>query len=266
MPLDVRLGDNDPELLRSLDGDAFWALAERTDALPTTAAPSPGAFRDAFESLHDRGCEHVVCITISSGLSATYQSASVGASMCEFPVDVVDSMNATMGQGLLVLDALDARDRARDGDALVTYLNEARSRIRTLGTLDTLDNLKRGGRIGSAQAFLGSLLSIKPIVEVRNGTVEGVAKQRTRGRSFAYLAQCVREAGPLERLAVVHARAEDVTEFIALLNGVDTREPLIVSTMGPVIGAHTGIGTIGVAFETLADVIDPSVTARPGIV
>jgi len=266
VPLDVRLGDSDPDLLRSLDGDAFWTLASSSDDLPTTAAPAPGAFRDAFESLHERGCEQIVCITISSGLSATYQSASVGASMCDFRVGVVDSLNATLGQGLLVLDALDNRDRASDSDALVAYLNEARPRIKTLGTLDTLDNLKRGGRIGSAQAFFGSLLSIKPIVEVRNGKVEGLAKQRTRGRSLAYLANCVREEGPLERLAVVHALAKDVMEFVALLKDIETRVPLIISTMGPVIGAHTGIGTIGVAFEKKRDAIGRGVTARSGIV
>ena len=249
MPLDVRLGDNDPDFLRMLDGDAFWTLVSTSDDLPTTAAPSPGAFRDAFESLHNDGCEQVVCITISSGLSATFQSAGVGASMCDFPVGVVDSLNATMGQGLLVLVALDSRDSVNDADALVAHLNEARLRIKTFGTLDTLDNLKRGGRIGSAQAFFGSLLSIKPIVEVRNGKVEGVAKQRTRGRSLAYLADCVREEGPFERLAVVHALAKDVMDFVALLKDIETREPLIISTMGPVIGAHTGIGTIGVAFE-----------------
>ncbi len=266
MPLDVRLGDNDPDFLRTLDGDAFWRLASSTEDLPTTAAPSPGAFRDAFESLHDNGCEQVVCVTISSGLSATYQSACVGASMCDFPVGVVDSMNATMGQGLLVLDAIDTREHSEDAESLAAYLTAARSRITTLGTLDTLDNLKRGGRIGSAQAFFGSLLSIKPIVEVRNGKVEGLAKQRTRGRALAYLANCVRDEGPLERLAVVHALARDVMEFVALLDDIETRVPLVISTMGPVIGAHTGIGTIGVTFERPATAIDRGVTTSPRIV
>ena len=176
--------------------------------------------------------------------------------MCEFPVSVVDSMNATLGQGLLVLDALDARERVNDADALVAYLNETRWRIKTLGTLDTLDNLKRGGRIGSAQAFFGSLLSIKPVIEVRDGKVEGLAKLRTRGRSLAYLSDRVRAEGPLERLAVVHALAGDVMDFVALLEDIETREPLIISTMGPVIGAHTGIGTIGVAFEKQKGAID----------
>jgi len=169
--------------------------------------------------------------------------------MCEFRVGVVDSLNATLGQGLLVLDALDSRNGFENADALVAHLNEARTRIMTFGTLDTLDNLRRGGRIGSAQAFFGSLLSIKPIVEVRGGKVEGLAKQRTRRRSLSYLAERVREAGPLERLAVVHALAKDVMDFIELLKEIETCEPLIISTMGPVIGAHTGIGTIGVALE-----------------
>lgn len=266
MPLDVRLGGSDPAVLRALDGDAFWRLVRTSDDLPTTAAPSPGAFRDAFTMLHNHGCEQVVCITISSGLSATFQSAGVGAAMCEFPVSVVDSLSATMGQGLLVLDALDSRTACADADALAAHLSEARLRIKVLGTLDTLDNLKRGGRIGTAQAFLGSLLSIKPVVEVRDGTVVGIAKQRTRGRSISYLAEQVHLAGPLERLAVVHALANDVMDFVALLEGVETREPLTVTTMGPVIGAHTGIGTIGVAFEQLGVADHRGVTTSPRIV
>jgi DegV family protein with EDD domain len=249
VPLDVRLGARDPELLRSLSGDEFWQLVKSTDDLPTTAAPSPGAFKQAFEQLHDSGCEEIVCITISSELSATFQSATVGASTCDFAMAVTDSRNATIGQGLLVLEALGVREEADSIDDLVSHLNAIQSQITTMGTLDTLENLRRGGRIGTAQAFFGSLLSIKPIIEIRHGRVEGESKQRTRGRSLSYLADQVRSAGPLQRLGVVHALADDVTSFVDRLDGIDSTEPLIISTMGPVIGAHTGIGTIGVAFQ-----------------
>lgn len=216
--------------------------------LPTTAAPSPGAFIAAFNKLHESGCEQVICITLSSELSATNQSALLGAAQCEFPVSVIDSRNATMGQGLLVLEAVAARDHLQQINALTEYLLMARDRITTFGTLDTLENLHRGGRIGGAQAFLGTLLSIKPIIVVRDGRVEAESKQRTRARSFNYLAEKVRAAAPLERLAVVHARASDVMDFIRLLEGIKVTEELIISTMGPVIGAHTGLGTVGVAF------------------
>lgn len=154
-----------------------------------------------------------------------------------------------MGQGLLVLEALCAREHFDEITAFRAHLERTRDHITTIGTLDSLEYLRRGGRIGSAQAFFGSLLSIKPIIEVRNGLVEGIAKQRTRGRSLAELSARVHAAGPLERIAVVHALANDASRFIELIQDVETREPLVLSTIGPVIGAHTGIGTIGVAYQ-----------------
>lgn len=152
-----------------------------------------------------------------------------------------------------MLEALERRSEVSGLAELEHHLNATRARIKTLGTLDSLENLRRGGRIGSAQAFFGSLLSIKPIVEVRNGQVEGLDRQRTRRRSLEYLAARVLESGPLTRIGVVHALANDVADFIDLLATVETREPMIVSTMGPVIGSHTGIGTIGVAFQMVSD-------------
>ena len=190
-----------------------------------------------------------MCINISGELSGTYRSAVLGAAECVDHVSVIDSRNATMGQGLLVLEALATRDQATDLESFVEHLETVREKIFTFGTLNTLENLRRGGRIGAAQAFFGSLLSIKPIVEVRHGHVEGESKQRTRSRSLNYLADKVKDAGPLARLAVIHALADDLMDFVQLLDGVEVDEEIIISSMGPVIGAHTGVGTIGVAFQ-----------------
>jgi DegV family protein with EDD domain len=120
--------------------------------------------------------------------------------------------------------------------------------MEVFGTLDTLENLRRGGRIGSAQAFIGTVLQVKPVVEVRDGVVKGESRQRTRARSLRYLADKVNSAGPLRRLAVMHAAAHDVDEFRALIKPVSLEYPLVVSYIGPVIGAHTGVGTIGACF------------------
>lgn len=251
VPLDVRLGDNDPEAIRALAPEEFWQLARQSHELPTTAAPSPGAFQETFDRLRDGGADAVICITISSALSATYQSAIVASQDYDIPILVVDSHQATMGQGLLVLDAIQQRQHCDDVFELEASILDARGHIATFGTLDTLDNLKRGGRIGAAQAFFGSMLSIKPTVEIKDGRVEGLGRQRTRRRALADLASRVRRAGPLVRFSVVHALADDIEEFLDLVRDVDAREPLIVSVMGPVIGAHTGIGTIGVAYQTV---------------
>jgi len=248
VPLDVRLGDLGPEETRKLSPAEFWQTCANTDALPETSAPSPGAFRDAFAQAREDGCDGVVCVTISSDLSATYQAACAGAAEVarDIPVEVIDSRSATMGEGLLVIEAA---ERAASGSTLKEVAADVRAAVhavRVFGSLDTLDNLRRGGRIGSAQAFVGSLLSIKPVIELRDGVVEGESRQRTRGRSLRYLAQKVAEAGPLRRLAVVHAAASDIDEFLSVLAEVHPADDVIVGYVGPVIGAHTGVGTVGV--------------------
>jgi DegV family protein with EDD domain len=250
VPLDVRLGANPVELVRSLEPEAFWKLAGETPELPETSAPSPGAFVEAFLARKAAGADAVVCITLSSALSATYEAARQGAESlaAEFPVEVIDSRFATMGQGLLVLEAADQAPHAASLADLVTIVRDAIEKMEVFGTLDTLENLRRGGRIGSAQAFIGTVLQVKPVVEVRDGVVKGESRQRTRARSLRYLADKVNSAGPLRRLAVMHAAAHDVDEFRALIKPVSLEYPLVVSYIGPVIGAHTGVGTIGACF------------------
>ncbi|HUZ18975.1 MAG TPA: DegV family protein [Acidimicrobiales bacterium] len=250
VPLDVRLGDLGPEETRKLSATEFWQACANTAALPETSAPSPGAFRDAFAQAREDGCDGVVCVTISSELSATYQAACAGAAEVagDIPVEVIDSRSATMGEGLLVIEAAELATPGSSLEEVAAGVRAAVGAIGVFGTLDTLDNLRRGGRIGSAQAFVGSLLSIKPVIEVRGGVVEGESRQRTRGRSLRYLAEKVAEAEPLRRLAVAHAAASDLGEFLRILAEVHPADDVIVAYIGPVIGAHTGAGTIGVCF------------------
>jgi DegV family protein with EDD domain len=119
------------------------------------------------------------------------------------------------------------------------------------GTLDTLENLKKGGRIGGAKALLASALAIKPIIEVRDGKVEQGGKQRTRSKALQFVVDKVVEAAPVETLMVMHADCTDVDAFVAMLRPHHSGE-IIVSDIGPVVGTHAGHGTIGVAFNTPA--------------
>jgi DegV family protein with EDD domain len=116
------------------------------------------------------------------------------------------------------------------------------------GALDTLENLRKGGRIGGAKAMVASVLSIKPIIEVRDGRVEEGGKQRTRSKALAFLLEKVRAAGPLESLAVMHADTDDVGELVARLQPL-APGAIVVGDIGPVVGTHTGRGTIGVVFQ-----------------
>jgi len=249
VPLDVRLGPLGPAETAQLSPAEFWQRCTTGTDMPETSAPSPGSFQSAFLEAKDHGYTCVVCVTISSKLSATYQAACAGAAAVKglIPVAVVDSRTATMGQGMAVLEAARA---ARAGSGLEEVCEVARdqlSRTSVLGTLDTLDYLRRGGRIGAAQAVFGSLLSIKPVIEVRDGVVEAESRQRTRARSLSYLAEKAAAMSPLVRVAVVHAAASqaDLDLLTHRLEGLDLDEAVSVGYIGPVIGAHTGPGTVG---------------------
>lgn len=247
VPLDVRLGDLPAESLRGISTEEFWKLARQSQALAETSAPAPGAFHDVFAAAADDGCAGVVCVTLSSRLSATYQAAHAGAEPFagKFPVAVIDSLTATVAEGLLVLEAAELVESGADFARTVATVTAAVPRMFLYGTLDTLEYLRRGGRIGNAQAFFGSLLSIKPVVVVRNGVVEPESRQRTRARSLEYLVTKIAAMRPLQRLGVGHADAEDVDVFLDLLAPVYPRSETLVTYIGPVIGAHSGPGTVG---------------------
>ena len=131
----------------------------------------------------------------------------------------------------------------------MTELESLRGRTHVYGVLGSLDHLKKGGRIGGAAHLVGSLLSIKPVIEVRGGVVEVESKQRTRSRALQYLAGKVLEAGPLERLAVANGMARDIDELVSLLEKARPQHEMVLSDLGPVIGAHAGPGTVGVCFQ-----------------
>ncbi len=251
VPIDVRLGPRSADEMRGVSSERFWELATSEQAIAETSAPAPGAFASAFSDAAREGCSGAVCVTLSSGLSATYQSAVAGAASAPegFPVVVIDSKLATVGEGLVVLEATDRAAAGESVEAIGNALATTWKKVEVFGTLDTLEWLRRGGRIGAAQALLGSLLSIKPVIEVRDGVVVPESRQRTRARSFEYLAEKVRRAGPLKRLAVAHAAAADVSEMEKLLAPIFPADETIVSYIGPIVGAHTGPGTVGVAFQ-----------------
>ncbi|MGC8463284.1 MAG: DegV family protein [Acidimicrobiales bacterium] len=245
VPITVRFGTNELPDWPRLSSDDFWARCKASPTLPETAAPSPGAFVAVYQQAAEDGCDGVVCITLSSDLSATYQAAQAAARQSPVPVHVVDSRMVTMGEGLIVLEAAEEAAAGGDLDAVVRRAERCIPRTSVLGVVDTLEHLEKGGRIGSARALLGSLLSIKPVVQVRNGIVDEESKQRTRARSLRYLADKVHATGDLERLAVVNGAAEDLDVFLAMLGEAVPVTPTVVD-LGPVVGTHTGPGTIGV--------------------
>ena len=251
VPLRIRFGDEELVDREELSTKEFWVRCAASPVLPSTAAPAPGQFQAAFEAMAEEGADGVVCVNLSSKMSATIESARQAGRSLEgrLAVQVVDSRSVTLGLGLIVAEAARAASAGADLEAVVAVAEDASSRMKLYGAIDTLENLKKGGRIGGARALLGSMLSIKPVVEVRDGLVEEELKQRTRSRSLRYLADRARAAGPLSRFAVFSADAPDLDQFQTLLDGVGPIEgTTLYGDVGPVIGTHAGPGAIGVAW------------------
>ena len=253
VPLTIRFGSEELVDRVELSTDQFWERLAATQALPETAAPSAGAFEARFRELADAGADGILCVSLSSRLSATMQAAQVAAKAvadtCR--VEVIDSLTVSLGLGRL---ALAAAERAADGadlDTIVREVTDARDRTRLFGSLGTLEFLKRGGRIGNARALLGTVLSIKPVIEVRNGVVEEAGRVRTRSKALRLLAEKVREQ-PVKAVAVLHGQATDVDDLLDLIDPVVPRDEVVVGVVGPVIGTHAGPGVIAVTFQTQA--------------
>ncbi|MFM8601412.1 MAG: DegV family protein [Actinomycetota bacterium] len=251
VPLSIRFGDDEYIDRTTITTDRFWQLCSSSKELPQTAAPSPGQFETAYTDLAGQGATGIVVISLSSSLSFTMQSAELAAKAVadRIPVRVVDSRNASLGVGLI---AVECAERARAGasiDDIEALANSLVPRTHVFGALDTLENLRKGGRIGGAKAMLGTALSVKPLIEVRNGEVEEAGKQRTRGKALASLIETLRNAGTVERLGVLHAQCPDIDDFVAKVREVYSGE-IMIGDIGAVIGTHAGQGTIGIAFRT----------------
>ncbi len=247
--LTVRFGDEEFVDRVDLTPSQFWTRCSSSAILPETAAPSPGAFGAAFQAALDGQYDEVVCINLSGALSATIQAADAAAkSMPDATIEIVDSRTVSMGQGTIVLAAAQAARDGKSATEIATMARELASRTRVHAALDTLENLKKGGRIGAAQSLLGSLLSIKPMIAVVDGVVEPSGKQRTRARALNSLVDIVSTAGAIEGLAVMHAACSDLDDFVARLAEIYDGD-IVVGDIGAVIGAHAGAGTIGVTFQ-----------------
>ena len=256
VPLTIRFGDDEFVDRRDLSPKQFWARCATSPVLPETAAPSAGAFEEAFRAAKAAGADGVVCVNLSSKLSATYQAAQMAAKTLEgeLPVRVIDSLSVTMGLGNIALTAARLAAAGKSIDDVAGAADDLVHRTRVLGTLDTLENLKKGGRIGGAKAMLGSMLSLKPVIWVVDGVVEEESKQRTRSRALRYLVDKVAEQAKqgIEDLAVMHGDAPDLDEFLDMLDKHFPRENIVIGDIGAVIGTHGGPRVMGVAYHTTA--------------
>ena len=265
VPLHVRFGDGDE--LRDhidLDADSFYARLALARELPRTSAPAPQAFTDCYQQLLDGPYEHIVSVHLSGKLSATVESARLAAGPLGEQVTVIDSGSASAGTALCALGIEQLLESgAADVAALARYGAHFAAQVRTTFSVETLDYLQRGGRIGRAQALVGGLLGVRPVLGIVDGEVVPLARVRGASRVLAaMLAQLEQSTGPDDelRVAIAHAQApEQAAELGQMITEVRPHATIeLVVPLGPVIGTYGGPGTLGLVW------IAEPVTARPG--
>lgn len=251
VPLSIRFGDEEYTDRVNLSVEDFYAKMASSSALPQTAAPSPGAFEAAFRRQAEAGADAVVCVNLSAELSATMQAAESAARAVgpDLDVRVIDSKSITAGLGTIVRQAaLAAQADGADADQVVALVDSLVAGTHVLGSLDTLENLKKGGRIGAAKSMLGSMLSFKPMVDLTGGVVQEAGRIRTRRRALEWVRDQVLERPVVEHLTVIHSMAPDIDQLLDLLATRYDRDSITITTIGPVIGTHGGPRMIGVAW------------------
>lgn len=251
VPLSIFFGETEYQDGVTITPDKFYEMLVSGDVLPTTSQPTPAAFEDAYRELVEAGNE-VVVITIASKLSGTYQSATIAAG--EFPgkVFVVDSRTAALGSGVLAKYALDLAEAGWSGEQILNELMEKRSKVHLYAIVDTLEYLKKGGRLSPTVAFVGGMLNLKPIISVENGVINTVGKARGSKAAFAMLTkECEANGGvDFEKPALLGYTGNDDSQLRKYMEANaqlwDSNTP--TSIVGPTIGVHAGPGAVAVGF------------------
>ena len=230
--------------------DEFYEMLSGSTELPTTSQASPGRFKDAYDEL-GREADGIVSIHISSDISGTWNSALQGASAsyADCRIEVIDSRQASMGLGLIVLAAAEAARQGVGQEEVVSLARSAAGRAQCMCLLETLEYLQKGGRIGKAQALVGTALKIKPMIIMRNGTVHPLGRARTFRKALSSLKEAARRFAPVESLAVSYSTTPEVARQVAndlkdlLPAGAEPR----IARLGPALGVYAGPGAIEIS-------------------
>ena len=246
IPLNVRFGT---EVYRDgidLTAEQFYEKLKHSKTLPVTSVPSPATFVEAYDKLAEETNE-ILAIIVSSKLSGTYEVAlqSIGLMKRKCRVEVIDSRWATMAQGFIVIKGARAAQAGASLDEVIDVTRETISRVDFLSTFDTLDYLRRGGRIGAAQAFLGLMLRVNPLITLRDGVVQPAGKARSRTKAIERLYNFAMDYSYIEEMVVEDTACPDEAEMLTeRLSARFPRERIYRSKMTPAVGTHTGPGLL----------------------
>jgi DegV family protein with EDD domain len=255
VPLDVEFGNDVYKDQVELSPDEFYRMLTTRSEHPKTSQPSPGDFGLLYKKILDAGDE-VVSVHLSKELSGTFQAASLAASsFTNAEISLLDSKLASIALGIPVIEGAIAAERGASRAEVVELVGRLCKSTHVFFAVDTLEYLYRNGRIGRASHLLGSLLSMKPVLTLEDGSVVAYDKVRGKRKAIARMVEALQEripAGKKMRLAVAHARAkEEVAPIAELLKGAFGSQEIIFTEIGAVIGTHVGPGTIAVAATVL---------------
>ena len=236
-----------------LDHEGFYRFLKESKKLPTTAQPTAADFLELYNKLADEADE-IVTIVISHHMSATLQSAEMAKEHFDkVPVHIIDSESVSLGLGLMAIAAAKAAEQGKDAKAVLNLIENIKQNINVIFTVNTLEYLHKGGRIGGGTAFLGAALDIKPILYIKDGRIEPLERQRTRKRSISRMVELMEKkvgSKPVH-VAILHGNApEESHQLEETIRNQFNCVDMLNSDMGPVIGVHAGPGTLGLVFYT----------------
>ncbi len=256
VPITILFGNQAFDTEVDISEAEVFERIDREGVLPTTAAPSPGKFAEAYQAAFDEGAEHVICFTVSGEVSGTYGSAVAASEMESFQgkdITVIDTQSLSMGQGFAVLAAAEAVEAGASKDEVIAIAQDVLQRVRFFAALATLKYLALSGRVGHLAAGMASILNIKPILTIQNGKLEMLEKVRTRKKAWnrtLELASQALDGKSIERMAIVHSNAlEDARQFEALARAtLDCPQEILTCNLTAGLSVHSGAGIVGLGF------------------
>jgi DegV family protein with EDD domain len=255
VPINIHFGEETLRAVEQLNDAGLFERVDREGVYPTTSAPSPGQFAEAFQDAFDQGAQHVVCFCVSSEVSATYGAALQGVEMLNGgQVTVVDTQTLSMAQGFMALAAAEAAVAGVGVEEVVSIAQDVGQRTKLYASLATLKYLAMGGRVPQLQANIANLLSVKPVLTVRDGTLDLLERVRTQRKSWNRVVELTVEAvgeRAIERMAMVHIKAPEAAQQLQLMLAQELQLPkdIMTSELTPGLSVHGGVGMVGVCVQ-----------------
>ncbi|MBN1313987.1 MAG: DegV family protein, partial [Anaerolineales bacterium] len=252
VPINVHFGEETFQSGVDINDNQVFERVDRDGKLPTTSAPSPGQFAQAYQDALDAGAESIICLTVSSEISATYAAALTARdTFPEHDITVIDTLNLSMGQGFMALEAARAASKGASREEVIARATELGSRTHLYAALSTVKYLAMSGRVGHLAAGMASLLSIKPILTIQNGKLDMLERVRTQNKAWERvieLTEQVLDGRPAQEMAILHVNApEAAKQFASMIDGrLASSTEIITTELSAGLSVHSGAGLVGI--------------------